>query len=151
NSGGGSFTSGGAIDSPFGAPGVTVKITNSQFVSNSALGSGMGANAVGGALDNFQTMTIANSLFTGNSVVAGPMADGVNTFGQADGGAILTVGFGAVLTLSNSIVAGNEAIGGTGGSTLANPVYTDQAFGGGINNGLGGTLNATGCRVTGNR
>jgi hypothetical protein len=151
DSGGGTFTSGGAIDSPFGSPGVTVTISDSQFVSNTALGSGVGANAVGGAVDNFQTMTIVNSLFTGNSAVAGPMADGVNTIGQADGGAILTVGSGALLTLSNCIVAGNEAIGGSGGSTLALPVYTDPAFGGGINNGLGGTLNVTGCTITGNQ
>ena len=48
-------------------------------------------------------------------------------------------------SLSNSIVAGNEAVGGSGGSTLAAPVYTDPAFGGGINNSFG-TLNVSGCR-----
>src|SRR5262249_10844750 len=82
------------------------------------------------------------------SAVAGAMADGVNTFGQSGGGAIFTGGPGVVLTLSNSTVAGNEAVGGSGGSTLANPVYTDTAFGGGINNG--GTLNVTACTITGN-
>ena len=37
-------------------------------------------------------MTIANSLFTGNSTLGGPMADSMNTYGQALGGAILAEG-----------------------------------------------------------
>jgi hypothetical protein len=152
NSGGGQNADGGAIDN---SPGVTVTISDSQFISNSAVGSGVGASAVAGAVDNFQTMTIANSLFTGNSALGGPMADGVNTSGLAQGGAILT-GFGfsnqvtVIFTLTNSIVAGNEAIGGSGGSTLVN-FHTDQAVGGGILNTLGGTLNVVGCTITGNQ
>ena len=152
NSGGGSGVDGGAIDN---SPAVTVTISDSQFISNSAIGSGVGAVAEAGAVDNYQTMTIANCLFAGNSAVAGPMADGVHTFGQALGGAILT-GYGlsdgvtVILTLSNSIVAGNEAIGGSGGSTLAF-ARTDAGFGGGISNIVGGTLNITGCTITGNQ
>ena len=104
-------------------PAVTVTISDSQFISNSAIGSGVGATAWGGAVDNYQTMAISNALFTGNRAVGGPMADGVHTFGQALGGAIF-VGAGQrkgiILILSNSIVAGNDAIGGSGGSTVAN-------------------------------
>jgi hypothetical protein len=37
------------------------------------------------------------------------------------------------LSLSNSILAGNEASGGSGGSTLAN-LRTDGGFGGAIEN-----------------
>jgi hypothetical protein len=150
NSGGGIAAYGGAIDN---SPAVTVTISDSQFFSNSAIG-GVGANAFAGAVDNYQTMTIANSLFTDNSAVGGPKADGVHTFGEALGGAILT-GQGltndvtVVLTLSHSIVAGNEAIGGAGGSTLTFP-RTSAAFGGGIANIVGGTLNITGCTITGN-
>jgi hypothetical protein len=152
NSGGGPNADGGAIDN---SPAVTVTISNSQFISNSAFGSGVGTQAEAGAVDNFDTMTIANSLFTGNRAVAGPMADGVNTFGQAGGGAILT-GYGlsnhvtVILTLSNSIVAGNEAIGGSGGSTLPFP-RTDAGLGGGIINNGGGTLNVAGCTITDNQ
>jgi hypothetical protein len=148
NSGGGVGAIGGAIDN-LGADSTT--ISGSQFVSNSAVGSNPGASALAGAVDNFQTMTISNSSFTGNSALAGPMANGVTNDGQAVAGAILTLGSGTVLTLSNSIVADNEAVGGAGGSTLTLPVYTDSSFGGGINNGEGGTLNVTGCRITGNR
>ena len=151
NSGGGPNTSGGAIND---SPAVTVTISDSQFLNNSAIGSGVGALAVGGAVDNYQTMTISNCLFTGNSAVGGPMADGANTFGQAAGGAIYTAqasgtNVTVILTISNSIVASNEAIGGSGGSTLVYP-RTDAATGGGIENALGGTLNATGCTITGN-
>jgi hypothetical protein len=152
NSGGGPNADGGAIDNSLGD---TVTISDSQFISNSAIGSGLGAFASGGAVDNYQTMTIANSLFTGNIAVAGPMADGVNTFGQARGGAIFTgvglsSGVTVILTLANSIVAGNEAIGGSGGSTLAF-ASTDIAIGGGIANIQGGTLNVAGCTITGNQ
>jgi hypothetical protein len=152
NSGGGTFADGGAIDN---SPAVTVTISDSRFISNSAIGSGVGANAEGGALNNLQTMTIVNCLFSGNSAVAGPTADGVNTFGQALGGAIVT-GFGllnhvsVLLTLSDSILTGNEAIGGLGGSTLTVPTV-DNAAGGGILNARGGTLNIAGCTITGNQ
>ena len=145
NGGAGSSAYGGAIDN---SSDDSIKISGSQFISNSAIGSGVGAFAFAGAVDNFQTMTIANSSFTGNSAVAGAMGTGTPpSIGQAGGGAILTEG---VLTLSNSTVAGNEAVGGSGGNTLTYPVYADPAFGGGINNS-DGTLNVTGCTITGNR
>jgi hypothetical protein len=143
---------GGAIDDQ---PAVTATISDSQFINNSAIGSGVGSDAGGGAVVNNQTMTISNCLFTDNSAVAGSMADGMKTLGTAQGGAIWT---GSVLgtrttvmlTLSNSIVAGNEAIGGSDGSTLAFP-RTGEALGGGIVNNVSGTLNVAGCTITGNR
>jgi hypothetical protein len=152
NSGGGVLASGGAIDDSVGA---TVTITASQFIDNSALGSGTGARAIGGALTNYQTMTISQSLFTNNRAAAGTMADGKQTFGQAMGGAIFTggglgSGVSVLLTLSDSIVAGNAALGGSGGSTLAYP-RTETAAGGGIDNLGGGTLNIAGCTITGNQ
>ena len=100
-------------------------ISNSVFTGNSSL-AGMGANAYAGAVVNYQTMTISNSLFTANSTVGGAMPSGnpsnsANS-GQALGGAIYTGGgSGVILTLSNSTVAGNEAMGGSGGSTLVYP------------------------------
>jgi hypothetical protein len=157
NSGGGVNAGGAAGGAIENAPAVTVTISASQFISNSAIGRGLGAGAYAGAVDNLQTMTIDNCLFTGNSAMAGPMADGVNTFAQGFGGAIFS-GFGlftgvspVLLTLSNSIIADNVAIGGSGGSTLMNAALVDTAFGGGINNGVGGTMNITGCTITGNQ
>jgi hypothetical protein len=155
NSGGGPEAEGGAIDN---STGDSITISGSQFISNSAIGSGTGATAVGGAVDNFQTMTIANSIFTGNSAVGGPMADGVNTSGEALGGAIFT-GEGlsngvpmVILTISNSILAGNEAIGGSDGSANpAHPTGTASAAGGGIAQVRGGTSNVAGCTITGNQ
>jgi hypothetical protein len=152
NTGGGPHVIGGAIADSVAVSGT---ISDSQFIDNSAVGSGIGAEADGGAVDNYQTMTIANSLFTGNSAVGGPMADGVNTFGNALGGAIFTgiglsSGVMVSLTLSNSIVADNEAIGGPGASTVAYP-RTGGAAGGGIDNAAEGTLNIAGCTITGNQ
>jgi hypothetical protein len=86
NSGGaGAFADGGAIDN---APADTVTISDSQFLNNSAIGSGVQGNfaqAPGGAI------ATGGGTFNGNTVV---------------------------LTLSNSIFAGNEAIGGSGGLRL---------------------------------
>src|SRR5262249_2664312 len=126
-----------------------VTISGSQFIGNSSIASVVGANAFAGAVDDYQTMTIDNCLFTGNRAVGGPMADGVNTLGQGIGGAIRAAGSGVILTLSNSIVADNEGIGGSGGSTLSYP-RTDAAFGGGIAFG-GQTLNIAACTITGNQ
>jgi hypothetical protein len=152
NSGGGGFAQGGAIDDSLGVTGI---ISDCHLISNSAVGSGAGATADGGAFFNVGTATITNSSFTGNNAAGGPMADGTNTAGQALGGAICS-GFGladhvsVILTLSNSIVAANEAMGGSGGSTLASQV-TGFTLGGGIANVQGGTLNVAGCTITGNQ
>jgi hypothetical protein len=154
NSGGGTGAAAGAIDDSVGDAGT---ISDSQFISNSAIANGVGAVANAGAVFNQQTMTIADCLFAGNRAVGGPMADGnasVGTVGQALGGAILTGGglgnhVTVLLTISHSIVANNEAIGGSGGSTLAFP-RTGGALGGGIANLQGGTLNVADCTVTGN-
>jgi hypothetical protein len=155
DSGGSPFAIGGAIDDSVGD---TVTISDSQFLSNSAIGSGLGANGRGGAVSNDQTLTIVNCLFTGNRAVGGPMADGntsIGTIGNGDGGAIWSAGGLAnhvelLLTLSNCIIADNEAIGGSGGTTLA---YSrdDSAFGGGIINMGAGILNVIGCTITGNQ
>ena len=148
NSGGGNSAVGGAIDT---SPDDTATISGSQFISNSAIGNAVGATVLGGAVNNNQTMTIDHCLFTGNSAVGGPMPDGVHHFGGAQGGAIRTGGVpGVILTLSNSIVADNEAIGGSGGSTLTF-LRTGYAYGGGICNNSAGTLNVTGCTVTTNQ
>ena len=88
----GGFTLAGAM----GNFGPTMTMSDCQFTSNSALGSGVGTDAFGGALGNTGTMTISNSSFTGNGAVAGPMADGVNGVGQAGGGAIFTEGSGVI-------------------------------------------------------
>jgi hypothetical protein len=133
DSGGGPGASGGAIDNSVAD---TVTISDSQFLTNSAIGSGIGALALGGAVDNFQTMTIANSLFTGNRALGGPMGVSSSAGGVGQGGALFTGGglvngVTVILTISNSIVAGNEAVGGSGGSTL---VYgrAGSGFAGGI-------------------
>jgi hypothetical protein len=149
---GGAYSSGGAIDT---SDGDNIKISDSQFINNSAIASGGGASGLGGALDNYGTMTIDHCLFTGNSALGSPMASGdttLNTLGQGEGGAIFTglgVPFPHILTLSKSIVTGNEAIGGLGGSTLTYP-RTGAGIGGGIDNFGGGTLNVVGCTITGN-
>jgi hypothetical protein len=139
NSGGGSSAVGGAIDN---SPSVTIAISGSQFINNSALGSSQGAIALAGAVDNLQTMTIARCIFSGNSAVAGTTVDGVNSYGQAYGGALETEGSGVILTISDSMVTGNEAIGGSGSSTQAFR-STGLGAGGGIADIGGGILTSS--------
>jgi hypothetical protein len=151
NSGGGSYATGGAID---GSQGVTVTLCGSDFVGNSAVGtSAQGADAQGGALDNFDTMTISNCTFTSNKALAGANANNSTTFGEAHGGAVLNNpglgGSSSPLAISNCSFLDNEAVGGAGAPTGA--FYRDGAArGGAIENVFSSTMILNGCVLGGN-
>jgi hypothetical protein len=155
NTGGGVIASGGAFDD---SQDDTVTIANCGFYNNSATAASAGGfDAYGGAVDNVWTMTIANSVFIGNKIVGPPNASPAILGEEANsGGAILTglQGFspGATvsLTISNSLIAGNEAIAGPGTATTGVPL-NGAVYGGGIANYNGGTLNVLNCKVIGNQ
>jgi len=122
---------GGAINNNSGpdntAPS-TATIDNSIFVGNLA-GGDPGATGNGGAILNEGTetnMTLSNSMFIGNRSVGQP---GNGSPGGGVGGAILNW-YGSTLTIRNSALAGNQAIGGNSAS----------AVGGAIDNSTGATL-----------
>jgi hypothetical protein len=126
NTASGAFVAqGGAMDLQFLTQGT---ITNSQFVSNQAVGTGLfpsGAEADGGAIANTGSyplgLTISGSTFMTNVVNGGPNG------GSGFGGAIANQGL-ATLNLSSSLLVGNRALGGAGATSGGNSV---GGFGGG--------------------
>jgi CSLREA domain-containing protein len=90
NAAGGQVSLGGAI---FNGDPATLTVINSTFYQNSA--------TIGGALENYDTMTVINSTIANNG-------------GQSNGGGIDTIG--SQLTLINDTISGNMlAQGGAGG------------------------------------
>lgn len=119
---------GGAIDN-YGS--ATLTVTRSAFVDNQAVAAD-GFFGIGGAIENNSgpnddqgsAATIQSSLFAGN------FAGGAGG-ATANGGAINNEGGGSTMTIDDSTLAGNRAIGGAGAdgaSTLG------QSFGGAILN-----------------
>ncbi len=129
---GGAF--GGAISGRFGSSPLT--ISGSTFINNSVQ-SGLGGVSVGGAVTNSGALTVASSLFTGNTAIGG-----ING-GGADGGALAGSG-----TITGSTFTGNSAVGGSAGPASE----TNYVFGGNANGGAidGGSLTVTDCLIAGN-
>jgi hypothetical protein len=140
----GCFPQGGGINTE----GCILTLTNSTLTGNHALAAssvpppGEMSPAGGGALflDPFADTIVnaSNCSFTGNLAQAGPGANGL-------GGAVYNAG--GTLTLTNSTLSGNQALGGSS-STAGS---TNEAEGGGIINNLGGILTMIHCTLTGNK
>jgi hypothetical protein len=139
----GSFPQGGGIN----AEGCTLTLTNSTLTGNQSLGAsnvpppGEVSSAGGGALflDPFAGTIVnaSNCSFTGNLAQAGPGANGL-------GGAIYDAG--GTLTLTNSTLTANQAMGGSSSSAGS----TNEALGGGIINNVAGILTMINCTLTSN-
>jgi hypothetical protein len=110
----GAVSVGGAVANLFGA---NLAIAQSTFDGNVADGAVV---AAGGAIANYgsSTMTVVQSNFLSNQVVAELGASSVNIFqGHALGGAILNSA-GGQLTVSQSTLSGNDALGGDGSGSF---------------------------------
>jgi phospholipase/lecithinase/hemolysin len=115
---------GGAI---YNGPGATLDVHDSVFLSNQA--SSSGGLSAGGAIANDgagANATVDGSLFLFNQAVGGR---------QSLGGGLANLN-GAALTVSNSVIAWNSAVGG---DRLADGAGGD-ALGGGIYNGPASSL-----------
>lgn len=107
-------------------------ITNSQFTSNTA------TKGSGGAIYNFDTLTLTNDVFTGNTAT------------DSTGGAIKNEG---KLTIYNNYFDGNKAINTGGGAinnmgdlTVTNSIFTNnigEKYGGGAIRNTNGNLKVT--------
>lgn len=140
----GSSALGGAIMSagPAGSP-ATAAVSHSTFLDNQAVGGAAGAGAsragVGGAIMNaVGAFTVSNSRFHNNQAVGG-FENGVpGGFGAGSGGAIANVARvgDAILSVSDSTLTNNRAVGGAAG-----PGFTAQdGRGGAIANFVFGGL-----------
>ncbi|HEV3447390.1 MAG TPA: hypothetical protein VG099_22300, partial [Gemmataceae bacterium] len=144
-----SFAASGAVENQFGP----ATISSSVFMGNEAVGSN-GANAAGGVMRNiFGTVSFTGCTIAGNASLGCSGADGVNSFGQADGGAIFNEL--AVLTVTNCKLINNLARGGDQGDNSAAPspdfALVGGAFGAGIFNFPNSTLTVTGSTFVNNR
>jgi len=134
---------GGALDRIFQVPaGITAEIRDVTLRNGKAPG-------LGGAILSAGNLTIARSVLSGNSSVAG-------TAGAGFGGALYASGGASSLTVTDSTIAGNSAQSGGGGLAaagnlaLANVTFSanhaDSNFGGGLY--LYGTSHATADNIT---
>lgn len=124
---------GGAI---LTTPGTAVQISGSQFVGNQA--TGVGTSSGGAIFANLGDVgggpvlgSISSSVFLNNSAVAA-----AGSGGSAEGGAILSEG--GQLSLSNSQLIGNQALGGS----AASGPFASAGFGvgGGLSVEVGGIV-----------
>jgi phospholipase/lecithinase/hemolysin len=133
--------------------GETASITNSTFRTNQATGSGPGALAFGGAIENaiFNTaipsLTVTNCTLTGNQSLGGAGGDGVNTFGFAQGGAIDSTGN---VTIVNSALTDNLVVGGAM-APGAPASATATSVGGGLSMDQPATLIVSNSTFAGNK
>jgi hypothetical protein len=122
---------GGAIDNHG-----TASVTSSSFMSNTAIYNG-------GAINNSTSMTVTNSQFTGN-----------RSWGGGGGG----IANGGTLLVIVSTFTGNTGYYGGGVDNEANAAIDNSTFisnsaqyvGGGIGNGLYGTLTVSASRILSN-
>lgn len=140
-SGGGLSNSGGFA---------TAFVTDSRFIGNTAQAGDRGfgefaATAGGGAISNDTELTILGSRFRDNQAIAGDDSTSPLHNGHALGGAInsgsLDAGFGgpsATLTVIESVLTRNQAIGGNNNHVLAPVELISPADG--PNNGYGGGI-----------
>lgn len=166
---------GGALFNEFGA---TASVSKCTFTANRMIVldniNNVYSACEGGAIDNDGTMTVVNSIFTGNQAIAGNTTH-TDQATDANGGAIANDG---TLTVSGSTFTGNQAICGNsnqisladgggiasfGALTVTDSTFTgNQAIagngatpdnvgsGGGIEATLFSTLTVMNCTFTGN-
>jgi hypothetical protein len=146
------FSDGGALEDQAGP----AMLTNCTFTDNRDIGTdgaSTGAAAVSNVLQGAQ-MTMTSCVLSGNLSQAGYGADGVNSFGQANGGAIFN-GYQSVLTVTNCTIENNAAQGGNqsnnSGAPTPDSAYVGIAFGAAVFSFSGSTLNISGSTIAGNQ
>jgi len=123
----------------------TLTVTNSTFSGNQATAGSQGIG-VGGAIWSEGTLTVTDSTLSGNQATGGSQG------GLGFGGAIFNAGTG---TVTDSTFSGNQAtVGGgaiensSGTLTVTNSTLSGNSaaslLGGGIENGVGGTVTLKG-------
>ena len=127
----------------------TATITNSCILNNLATG-GPNVIANGGGLCFFGgNVTLAGCTITGNRAVGGGGGDGITTGdSEAIGGGVEN-GLGT-LNVSGCTITGNQAIGGNDTTISDADPTAGGAFGGAIQNNIGGVLNISNSVVADN-
>jgi hypothetical protein len=136
---------GGGIENQ---PGASLRIVDTLFADNQAIGGPNGGNAFGGGIDNEAgAVSIDQSLFSGNQAVGGsggligvaatlPGGISASLLGVGAGGGIWNDG--GVVTIANSSMSENQSQGGNNGdasSSTAKFVLVGTAIGGAVGSG----------------
>jgi hypothetical protein len=131
----------------------TLQISNCWFIANAAFGGRNGqlaANGEGGALYCTGSVSLVESVLSGNTVQGGPGFQGglggYKNNGSGRGGAIFNSG---LLQLIRSTLSENFALGTTGSVSTPSACPPSSGFGGAVFNS--GTLTATNSTLAGNQ
>jgi hypothetical protein len=144
------FSDGGAVEDQEGP----ATITDCTFIGNQDLGTN-GASTASAAISNVlgAVMTLTHCTIADNVSHAGDGAAGVTSFGQANGGAIINET--ATLTITDCTIKNNLARGGdnnnNSGAPAPDAAFVGTAFGAGVFNLFGSTLNVSGTSFVGNQ
>ena len=134
-----------------------VTVTRSIFTGNQALGGNGGGNGFGGAINQgaYSHLTVTDSTFSGNLARGGN--DGVGgsssteVLGQGVGGAIRSMGTGAIVSITGSRFNNNQAVGGDNNAGGVGTIsQVGLALGGAITQGEG-SLTVSDSVFTGNQ
>ncbi len=99
---------GGGVSNEINQGASSATIANTSLLQNKAVGNGPGGSALGGALNNVGSMSVTNSILTGNLALGTAGGDGFSTGSYGEGGGINSEG---PLTVTDSVFLNNQAIG----------------------------------------
>jgi hypothetical protein len=134
----GASSGGGALNSSDVRAGVTMTVVGCFFGDNAAIGAAGGdgmanfGSGQAGAINSFSDLVVRNSILTGNVAQGAPLAPGAapsqteSSGSETGGGGIASLGH--AMTIADTALIGNMAIGGAGAAGSADSV----AGGGGI-------------------
>ena len=157
----GASAGGGALSNSSNTPGTTMTVTGCTLSGNAAIGEAGGDGMInfgsgqGGAINDFDNLTVVNSTLIGNEALGAPLAPGAapsqtsNSGSTTAGGGVFCLGVyvpNATVSVTGSTLTGNQAVGGAGAAGGAGSV----GEGGGIS--LIGVPSGllSGCLVTAN-
>jgi len=126
----GASAGGGALSNSSNVPGTTMTVTNCTLKDNAAIGEAGGngsdgnfGTGQGGAVNDFDNLTVQDSTLTGNLALGTPLAPGVAPSQTSDsgsstaGGGLFCLGVyvpAATVSVTDSALTGNQAVGGAG-------------------------------------
>jgi hypothetical protein len=133
----GASAGGGALSNSSNTPGTTMTVTGCTLSGNAAIGAAGDDGVVnfgseqGGGINDFDNLTVRNSTLIGNQALGTPLAPGAvpsqtpNSGSTTAGGGVFCLGVyvpNAAVSVADSTVSGNQAIGGAGAAGSAGSV-----------------------------
>ena len=133
----GASAGGGALSNSSNTPGTTMTVTGCTLSGNAAIGESGGdgitnfGSGQGGGINDFDNLTVVNSTLIGNLALGTPLAPGAvpsqtpNSGSTTAGGGVFCLGVyvpAAAVSVADSTLTGNQAIGGAGAAGSAGSV-----------------------------